>query len=66
VQEKSGKPRGVYLGCQIFLGKPYRNREECTKAPQNVPNGHKIYRMVETIKAFSISRQNIPKLEFLV
>jgi hypothetical protein len=32
-------------GCQILLGPKYQNGEKCTKLPQNIPNGHKIFPM---------------------
>jgi hypothetical protein len=33
-------------GCQIFLGASFPNWEKCTKLPQNILNGSKIYEMV--------------------
>jgi hypothetical protein len=32
-------------GCQIFLGTTHQKGKKYTKEPQNIPNGHKIYRM---------------------
>jgi hypothetical protein len=33
-------------GCQIFLAASYQNGKECTKWPQSIPNGHKVYQIV--------------------
>jgi hypothetical protein len=30
-------------GCQIFLDPNIPNWEKCTKGPQTIPNGHKLY-----------------------
>jgi hypothetical protein len=35
--------RAKVQGCQIFLATTYQNGEKCTKLPQNIPNGHKIF-----------------------
>jgi hypothetical protein len=32
-------------GCQIFLGTKFQNGGKCTRGPQTVPNGHKIFPM---------------------
>jgi hypothetical protein len=63
-------------GCQIFLGPKKQNGEKCTKLPQNIPNGHKIFSMAvkyvdqKDIKYTKIFRsntlQNLPKLGFWV
>jgi hypothetical protein len=50
---KSGKDEKIRVrvnsgrqqGCQMFLGTTYQNGEKCTKWPQDIPNGHKIYQM---------------------
>jgi hypothetical protein len=59
---------GTHQGCQIFLGPKDKKGEKCTKLPQNIPNGHKIDKMVKKYSKIFHSKtlQNFPKSGFLV
>jgi hypothetical protein len=49
-------------GCQILLGAWYQKRKKCTKRPQTIPNGRKLYQMaVKYINIYqSKALQNLP------
>jgi hypothetical protein len=44
-RQASQPPVSLKQGCQIFLGAIYQHGGKCTKLPQNIQNGHKMYQM---------------------
>jgi hypothetical protein len=51
----------VQQGCQIFLGPNIPKWENiCTKWPQTIPNGHKLYQMIKNIPNGHKIWQHIP------